>query len=138
MALKFERLYLVSFFFIPSPCFSLSLFLLPVGAACSNFFAFIVVVAAIVVVVVVGFFFFFGSVMEGSSRVCGWTSEEYDPSHRFYSIQAHAFQPFNPPFQQHGNNVGIFQPPSSLFIPVVLGSGSEMMTPLKRRHVEEE
>jgi hypothetical protein len=76
--------------------------------------------------------------MEGSSGVCGWTSEEYDPSHRFYSAEAHAFQPFNPPFQQHGNNVGIFQSPSSSFIPVVLGSGSEMMTLLKRRHVEEE
>jgi hypothetical protein len=36
--------------------------------------------------------------MEGSSGVCGWTSEEYDPSHRFYSAEAHAFQPFNPPF----------------------------------------
>jgi hypothetical protein len=57
MALKSEQLYLVSFFFIPSPCFSLSLslsfLLLPVGAACSNFFAFVVVVAAVVVVVVV-------------------------------------------------------------------------------------
>jgi hypothetical protein len=76
--------------------------------------------------------------MEGSSGVCGWTSEEYDPSHRFYSAEAHAFQPFNPPFQQHGNNVGIFQPPSSSFIPIVLGSWLGMMTRLKRRHVEEE
>jgi hypothetical protein len=81
------------------------------------------VVATIVVVVFLFFCFVFGSMMEGSSGVCGWTSEEYDPSHRFYSAEVHAFESFNPLLQQYGNDEGIFQTCSSSFIPTVLGSG---------------
>lgn len=46
--------------------------------------------------------------MEGSSsQIPGWSSEEYDASHRAYSLESHAFQPFNVLSQQNPRNVEI-------------------------------
>jgi hypothetical protein len=40
--------------------------------------------------------------MEGSSQVRGWNEEECEAIHKYYSTEVHAFQPYNPSFQQHG------------------------------------
>jgi hypothetical protein len=46
--------------------------------------------------------------MEGSSsQIPGWSSEEYDASHRAYSLESHPFQPFNPLSQQNPRNLEI-------------------------------
>lgn len=43
--------------------------------------------------------------MEGSSsQIPGWSSEDYDASHRAYSLESHAFQPFTCLSQQNPRN----------------------------------
>ena len=62
--------------------------------------------------------------------------------HKFYSAQVHAFQPFNPSFQQHVDGVGMpqfFQPSVGKVIPPSPPSISEMvLARLKRKVVEDD
>ena len=48
--------------------------------------------------------------MEDSSQVRGWNEAECDAMHRYYSAEVHAFQPYNPSFQQHVRMPQFFQP----------------------------
>lgn len=59
--------------------------------------------------------------MEGSLEMSGWNSSEvYKEMQRYESAQAHAFQPYQAPLQEHGGSVVIpdfFQPPCGNHIP---------------------
>ena len=59
--------------------------------------------------------------MEGSLKRSGWNSSEvYEAMQRYQSAQAHAFQPYQAPLQEHEGSVGLlefFQPPCGNHIP---------------------
>ena len=59
--------------------------------------------------------------MEGSLERSGWNSNEvYEAMQRYGSAQAHAFQPYQAPSQEHGSSVGgpeFFQPLCGNHIP---------------------
>jgi len=60
--------------------------------------------------------------MEGSLERSGWNSSEvYEAMHRYQSAQAHAFQPYQNPLQEHVGSVGVpefFQAPCGNHIPL--------------------
>lgn len=78
--------------------------------------------------------------MEGSSyRIPRWNSEEYDASHRAYSLESHAFQPFNSLLQQNPRNLEIpkfFRRSIGLLIPTPPPLISGFSTPSKRNFEE--
>ena len=77
--------------------------------------------------------------MEGSSEVCGWNEEECEAMHMYDSAEVHAFQPYNPYFQQHVGMPQFFQPSVGNVIPPPLPSISEMVsTHLKRKVVQDD
>lgn len=82
--------------------------------------------------------------MEGSPyQIPGWSSEEYDASHRAYSLESHAFQPFNPLLQQNPRNSEIpefFRRSIGSLIPTPPPLISGFSTPSKRNfeEIEEE
>jgi hypothetical protein len=61
-------------------------------------------------------------IMEGSLESSGWNSSEvYEAMHRYQSAQAHAFQPYQAPLQEHVGSVGVpefFQAPCGNHIPL--------------------
>ena len=77
--------------------------------------------------------------MEGSSEVRGWNEEECEAMHRYYSAEVHAFQPYNPYFQQHVGMPQFFQPSVGNVIPPPPPSISEMvLTRSKRKVVQDD
>lgn len=71
----------------------------------------------------------------------GWnSSERYEMMQRYQSAQAHAFQPFQTPLQEHVGSLGIsnfFQPPPGTPIPPPPFMMDMLATPSKRKAVEE-
>jgi len=76
--------------------------------------------------------------MEGSSQVRGWNEEECEAMHRYYSAEVHAFQPYNPSFQQHVGMPQFFQPSVGNPNPPPLPSISEMVLTRSKRKVIED
>jgi hypothetical protein len=77
--------------------------------------------------------------MEGSSEGRGWNEEECEAMHMYYSAEVHAFQPYNPSFQQHVGMPQFFQPSVGNLNPPPLPSISEMvLTRLKRKVVQDD
>jgi hypothetical protein len=76
--------------------------------------------------------------MEGSSQVRGWNEEECEAMHRYYSAEVHAFQPYNPSFQQHVGMPQFFQPSVGNPNPPPPPSISEMVLTRSKRKVIED
>ena len=77
--------------------------------------------------------------MEGSSEVRGWNEEEGETMHRYYSVEVHAFQPYNPSFEQHVGMPQFYQSSVGNVIPPPPPSISEMvLTRSKRKVVQDD
>jgi hypothetical protein len=81
-------------------------------------------------------------IKEGSLERSGWNSSKvYEAKQRYQSVQAHAFQPYQTPLQEHIGSVGVFeffQPPCGnhilLLPPLIVDICSSN---LKRKGTEE-